>query len=127
MNRSCYLDLDSPLVVGPRASIGHGCTFVTTDHALGGPEKRCGSRTSRPIHIGAGAWLGANVTVLAGVTVGAGAVVAAGAVVRHDVAPNTLVAGVPGRLVRNLDLPLDMASEDPSPPALCGEVTSGGD
>ena len=45
-------------------------------------------------------WVGARATILKGVTVGEGAVVAAGAVVTADVAPRTLVAGVPARVVR---------------------------
>ena len=45
-------------------------------------------------------WIGAAATILPGVTIGAGAVVAAGAVVTRDVAPATLVAGVPARVIR---------------------------
>jgi acetyltransferase-like isoleucine patch superfamily enzyme len=40
--------------------------------------------------------------VLAGVTIGDGAVVAAGAVVTKDVAPNTVVGGVPAKLIKAL-------------------------
>jgi acetyltransferase-like isoleucine patch superfamily enzyme len=47
-------------------------------------------------------WFGANFTVLPVVTSGDGAVVAAGAVVTKDVEHNTVVAGVPARLVRRL-------------------------
>jgi acetyltransferase-like isoleucine patch superfamily enzyme len=49
--------------------------------------------------------VGANVTILPGVTVGRGAVVAAGAVVTSNVPANSVVAGVPARVVRRLDLP----------------------
>jgi acetyltransferase-like isoleucine patch superfamily enzyme len=45
-------------------------------------------------------WLGANVTVLAGVRIGRGSVVAAGAVVTRDVAPFSIVGGVPARLIK---------------------------
>lgn len=46
-------------------------------------------------------WIGANVTVVDGVTVGAHSVVAAGAVVTRDVAPWTVVAGVPARPIKD--------------------------
>jgi len=48
-------------------------------------------------------WLSARVIVLKGVTIGRGAVVAAGAVVTKDVAPHTLVGGVPAKLIRSLE------------------------
>jgi phosphonate metabolism protein (transferase hexapeptide repeat family) len=64
------------------------------DHAFFAERRR--SRCT----IGNDVWIGHNVTVLSGVTVGNGAVLAAGAVVTRDVAPYTIVAGVPARPVR---------------------------
>jgi acetyltransferase-like isoleucine patch superfamily enzyme len=49
-----------------------------------------------------GAWIASNATILGPCTVGEDAVVAAGSVVTADVAPLTLVAGVPARLVRTI-------------------------
>lgn len=57
---------------------------------------------AKPITIGNGCWIGANSTIIAGVTIGDGAVVAAGAVVTKDVAPRTLVGGVPAKVIKNL-------------------------
>ncbi|MEY2443252.1 MAG: hypothetical protein QOJ46_2678, partial [bacterium] len=51
---------------------------------------------------GEGAWIGSGAIVLGPCRIGAHAVVAAGAVVTEDVAPETLVAGVPARTVRSL-------------------------
>lgn len=53
------------------------------------------ARVERNVEIGARTWLGRGVTVLPGVSIGEGAIVAAGAVVSRDVAPWTIVAGVP--------------------------------
>jgi acetyltransferase-like isoleucine patch superfamily enzyme len=77
--------------------------LLTGGHVIGPPGRRAAELTCEPIVVGTGAWLGARVTVLPGVTIGDGAVVAAGAVVTRDVAPHTVVAGVPARHLNDLD------------------------
>jgi len=57
-------------------------------------------RRAHNVVIGHDVWLGHGVTVLPGVTIGTGAVVGAGAVVTRDVAPFTIVAGVPNAPIR---------------------------
>ena len=58
------------------------------------------ARRTDQVRIGHDVWIGHAVTVLPGVTVGDGAVLAAGAVVAKDVAPYTIVGGVPARPIR---------------------------
>ncbi len=48
-------------------------------------------------------WIGANAVILPGVTIGQHAVVAAGAVVTTDVPENTIVAGVPAKIIKRID------------------------
>nr|WP_328813646.1 DapH/DapD/GlmU-related protein [Rhodococcus sp. NBC_00297] len=55
--------------------------------------------TRQCVDIGDDVWVGSNVTILAGVKVGNGAIVAAGAVVNKDVAPFTIVGGVPAKQI----------------------------
>jgi phosphonate metabolism protein (transferase hexapeptide repeat family) len=52
------------------------------------------------VNIGHDVWIGHGVTVTAGVTIGNGAVVGAGAVVTKDVAPYSVVGGVPAKLIK---------------------------
>lgn len=56
---------------------------------------------SKPIKIGAGAWIGSRAIILKGVTIGEGAIVGAGSVVTKDVAPYTVVAGNPAKFIKN--------------------------
>ena len=55
----------------------------------------------KTVRVWAGADIGVNAVLLPGVTVGEGAIVGAGAVVTKDVAPYTIVAGVPAKLLRS--------------------------
>lgn len=54
------------------------------------------------IHIKKNAWIGAGATILPGVTIGENAVVAAGAVVSKDVAANTIVGGIPAKIIKEI-------------------------
>ncbi len=54
------------------------------------------------MHLKRNCWIGAGATILPGVTVGENAMVAAGAVVSKDVEPNTVVGGVPARLIKRV-------------------------
>jgi maltose O-acetyltransferase len=97
-----HIDVGGSVEIGWGVRIGHDVSLLTVNHQIGAQGLRSGTRVFAPIAIGNGAWLASRTTILPGVTIGEGAVVAAGAVVTRDVAPNTLVAGVPARVVRSL-------------------------
>jgi len=55
--------------------------------------------SSQPIQIGNDVWIGAQAAILSGVSIGDGAIVATGSVVREDVAPYSIVGGVPAKVI----------------------------
>lgn len=67
------------------------------------PRRIEGETSARPIRIGSNVWIGFDACVLPGVTIGEGAIVGARSIVVEDVAPYTIVAGNPARLIRRLD------------------------
>ena len=65
------------------------------------PENRCFTYPA-PIVLGRNVWIGSNATILQGVTIGDNSVVAAGAVVTKDVPADTIVGGVPARVIKHI-------------------------
>ena len=105
INSGCKMQDQGGIVIGDGALIGHNVVLATLNHHLS-PERR-GDLIPAPIHIGKNVWIGSNSTILPGVTIGDGAVVAAGAVVTKDVPNNTVVGGVPAKVIRTIDAKAD--------------------
>lgn len=82
------------ITIGDGATVGPGVRILCHDASC---LRRIGATWVAPVTIGPGAFIGAEAVLMPGVTVGEGAVVAAGAVVTRDVAPGTIVAGVPAK------------------------------
>lgn len=93
-----------PVVVGDLCMVAAGCRVVGADHVFdraGTPTRLGWPDMPRAVTtFGADAWIGERVTIREGVTIGAGAVVGSAATVVRDVAPYTVVAGTPARVVR---------------------------
>lgn len=108
INRCCYFDLTGSVVMEDQVGVGHGVTFITAHHEMGPVQNRAGHNlqgyiSSRDIVVKEGAWIAANATIMPGVIIGKGAVVAACALVTKDVEDNTVVAGVPAKIIKKLD------------------------
>ena len=99
INSDCKFQDQGGIFINDGALIGHGVVLATLDHDMD-PEKRQQLHPA-PIHIGKRVWIGANATVTRGVTIGDNAIVAAGAVVNSHVPPNTVVGGVPAKIIRD--------------------------
>jgi acetyltransferase-like isoleucine patch superfamily enzyme len=100
VNHACtFLDmggitLEDDVLIGPKVNL------VTENHPLDPVNRR--ALICKPIVIKRNAWIGAAATILPGVTIGENAVVAAGAVVSKDVPANTVVGGVPAKVIKTI-------------------------
>lgn len=99
IGKSCYLNAVDDLEIGEQCMIAAECHLMTWNHRIDSRRiaLREEGRTSAPVTLGDGVWMGYNAIVLPGVTIGDGAVVGAGSVVTDDVDAFDIVAGVPAR------------------------------
>ena len=100
INHACtFLDLggitiEDDVLIGPKVSI------ITENHPINPDERKV--LDVKSVLIKRNVWIGANATILPGVTIGENSVVAAGAVVTKDVSANTVVAGIPAKVIKIL-------------------------
>ncbi len=88
--------------IGARTLIGYRTQILSSNHTippLGKPFPISGD-VHLPVKIMNDVWIGANCIITPGVTIGEGAVVAAGSVVTKDVISNSIVGGVPAKLIK---------------------------
>ena len=93
--------------IGNHVMIGPNTLITTVEHPLSPLKRRGYTAQAEPVRIGNDVWIGGNVTILSGITIGNNVVIAAGAVVTKDVSDNSLVAGVPAKLIRTIDNDLE--------------------
>jgi acetyltransferase-like isoleucine patch superfamily enzyme len=102
INACCKFQDQGGIEVGNGVLIGHNVTLATLNH-----DERPLFRQyiyPKPIKIGDNVWIGSNATILQGVTIGNGAIIGANAVVTHDVPENAIVAGVPAKILRKIEV-----------------------
>ena len=101
INSGCCFQDQGGIELGDGCLIGHQAVIATLNHDLD-PNKR-GSMIPVKVTLGKNVWVGAHATILPGVKIGDNAVIAAGAVVTKDVPANTVVAGVPAKIIKTID------------------------
>lgn len=90
------------LTIGNNVLIAAHTVIIPANHNFQNINKTINSQglTALGIKIEDNVWIAANCTILDGVTIGEGAIVAAGTVVNRNVAPYSIVAGVPAKLIK---------------------------
>lgn len=98
INMGCSFQDQGGITIEDGVFIGHNVVLATLNHNE--DSERRHELVPAPILIKKNAWIGASAVITPGVTIGEGAIVAAGAVVTKDVAPFTVVGGVPAKFIR---------------------------
>ncbi len=101
------------LLIGEHVCISPGVWLVTGSHDINDAQF---ATTYGTIVIDDYAWIGPRATILGRVTIGRGAIVQAGAVVTQDIAPNSVVAGTPAKVIGTRDLQQPTYSLNCRPP-----------
>lgn len=103
MDCCIWAEKNSKIIIGDDVLIGPGVKIFTGNHGtqLNGIPMVEQKRVEKNILIGCDVWIGANCVVLSGVNINDGAIVAAGSVVTKDVPKNTIVGGVPAKIIKS--------------------------
>lgn len=83
------IDIGDDVAIGPGVVIRDGDAHTINDQI-----------NKKPIVIGNHVWIGTNAQILKGVHIGDNSIIAAGSIVTKDVEANTLVAGVPAKVIK---------------------------
>ena len=101
INACCHFQDHGGVVIGDNCQIGHNVVFATLNHGINPADRH--HTYPATIVLGKNVWIGSNATILQGVSIGENAIVGAGAVVTKDVEANTIVGGVPAKVIKHIE------------------------
>lgn len=114
VNMNCTFVDCNKIIIGNNVLIASNVQLYTSTHPVDLPERLVPGWTpgsgeyfcrtyALPITIGNGCWIGGGVIILPGVSIGSGSVIGAGSVVTKDIPDNSLAAGNPCRVIREIN------------------------
>lgn len=102
IGKNLNIDGNGEVEIGNSVDIAPHVIINTGGHKIGYKNRRAGAGVIFNSKIGDGSWIGTNVTIVNGANIGKSVVVAAGSVIIEDIRNNTLVAGVPAVVKKEL-------------------------
>ena len=101
--QNCFIQVRGKVVIGNDVIFGPNVSIFSENHNFDNPDLPVSGQgeTRKGVIIEDGVWLGTRVVILDGVKVGKNSIVAAGSIVTKNIAPYTIVGGVPAKLIKN--------------------------
>lgn len=90
------------VAIEDNCDLGPEITFQTGGHKIGDSFRRAGEGEVYNQHVGQGTWIGGRSTICNNTSIGKGCVIAGCSCVIHDVPENSLIGGVPAKIIRGL-------------------------
>jgi maltose O-acetyltransferase len=100
----CWIHAWGGIVIEDEVQLGPYSVLVTGDHTLKDGSYRHGPSSLAPIRLGRGSWVAAHAVVTKGVTLGRGTIIAANSVATRDIPDFAIAAGVPARIIKEIDV-----------------------
>lgn len=102
LGKNLFVNGNGTVKIGNNCDIAPEVAFQTGGHEIGNADRRAGKGIKYDISVGNGCWIGARSTILGGVHISDGCVVAACACVCKDTEEDSLVGGVPARMIKKI-------------------------
>jgi acetyltransferase-like isoleucine patch superfamily enzyme len=101
LTENIFISAAEQVTIGDHVLIGECTSIRDSNHGFADRSRPMAIQpmVPNPVAIGNDVWIGRGSAILTGITIGDGAIVAANAVVNRDVAPSSIVGGVPAKLI----------------------------
>jgi acetyltransferase-like isoleucine patch superfamily enzyme len=124
LGQDCTISAYRSVRIGEHCVIADRAMFIDFDHGMVEVERpiRVQGIYMRDVEVGSNVWIGYGACILRGVTVGDNAVIGTNSVVTRDVPANSVVGGIPARLIRMREAPTTLRWPHPTEPGPEGIV-----
>ena len=125
LGQECTISAYQRVRIGEQCVIADRAMFIDFDHGVVEVERpiRLQGIYKDPVEVGSNVWVGYGACILRGVAVGDNSVIGTSSVITKDVPANTVVGGVPGKLLRMREAPAKLRWPDPVEPDPEAETT----
>ena len=91
------------VVIGDRCDLAPDISFVTGSHEIGDSNRRAGKGISYNIEVSNDCWIGARATIVGNIYINNSAIIGTFSLVNKNVLENTIVAGIPAKVIKVLE------------------------